>query len=250
VYELVNEEALRSGFQIDLADGTIATFPLIAFPFEDLLENKYIRLSINPMIDRADRSLPTSITTRIVQFNYETAWVRLNIDPDEDIELCGELPAALCNEANFDLLLQTLVDYASVVYQPLQELLAEEPQSEAGEPLFGAYAQDLVDQYGTELHLDYSAESLGRFEQQIDSDFRAFLQAENLLEANARAYGAYIGEVLVRQGNAHWEIAEPLETSSVVMKERRFQPLRMAHAFLESDQALRPSQIVQRALAR
>ncbi|EFO81194.1 hypothetical protein OSCT_0928 [Oscillochloris trichoides DG-6] len=249
-FEVVNNEAIRSGFRIELASGRMVEFPLLAFEFEDMLGNSYIRLSINPLVERHDQPLPAAMAQRIAHLNHEAAWVRLTIDSDGDLELCGDLPIALAHEQAFDLLLQALVDYASVIYEPAHEFMDGREEESAPSNDLQGLAQHFAQQYHTELNMDYSVESLERFEANIDDEYRDFLRTEGLLDANTEAFGAYIGEVLVHQGTGAWNISEPRTESSVEVGSRRYQPLRMARAFLESSEALRPSALIRRALVR
>jgi hypothetical protein len=248
VYENIEDEALKSGFRVDTASGQEATFPLIAFPFEDLAGNTFVRLSITPFVDLEGGNLPAEMAERIASLNHELGWVRMVIDPDGDLEFCGEIPVDLLSDTSFDLLLQTLVSYAANIYDPVVELI----QSQAFDDSVSLedLARIFVEQYGEEIVLDYTIASLALFEEIVDDEYRAFLREEDALDANVHAYGAYIGEVLVREGDGYWEEQELFEDSRVAVRERHYQPVRMARAYLESERALRPSHIVRRALAQ
>lgn len=226
-----------------------AQFRLLAYEIAGPQGDRYMRLCINPLSEIDDDEDTGALAVGVGQLNFQLVDARVAFDPEGDLCLICERPLESLTGAGVTQALNHLRTAVGLIYSALRDDVPEAAAEEDSADI-PTLAERFQAEYDADLALDYTPDSLERFEPNVDDDYRAFLRSEDLLDANARAYGAYIGEVMVRQGGGRWEPAEALEESTVVLRERSYQPIRMAHAFLESDQALRPSAIVRRALAR
>ncbi|WP_129673484.1 hypothetical protein [Candidatus Chloroploca sp. Khr17] len=228
---------------------TSGTFRLMAYPQIGPLGDEYVRFCITPLYAAEEGEDISPLALIMSQMNNDLVDACLSFDHDRDLCLICDRPLPTFTAATVTQTIAHLQATIELIYRAFNgDTYDEDTDAEELEPA------TLAERFRTALYedlaLDYSVESLERFEFNVDNEHRTFLRDEDLLTANVRTFGAYIGEVLVRHGLGRWDLADPLEDSVVVVGSRRYQPMRMARAFLESDQALRPSAMVQRALTR
>ena len=110
---------LASGFTTPLPEGQEHSFPLYVMVLSDMFDDVYVRLGIVPYLDRPQDGYAARLGDLVTQINHDLPALKLAINPDGDLELLLDIPAADTNEARFDAAIQSLADYAGLYYSEL-----------------------------------------------------------------------------------------------------------------------------------
>lgn len=248
-YEQPEKGTILTLFNVETDQGHSVLLSLAIQEQIDIFDEAFVRFAVNLVTPPSPEGFPVQGLAALALINFQLPYLKLSVAPDGALLLVHDLHNVHCEQSDVAHALQILADYAGTYYvEVVGLLLGDKPQDEPVTPL-GQLAENFVSMWQDEVRLDYTLASIEQIDDAIDADYRVFVANEALLTEVGNCFGAYIGEVLVRQGGGIWEPVEPLNDSAVVIGSRRYQPLRMARAFLESDQALRPSAIVRRALA-
>ncbi len=111
-YEQVDEQLLVSGFIGHNRDFQI--FIQYAEP--------WLLIAITRFVPQPTPECRGRFLTEALRLNYEMSLTKLGVDPDEDVTLMVELPAAALNYEQFALALDTLTFWAEHAYLPLLNL--------------------------------------------------------------------------------------------------------------------------------
>lgn len=223
----------------------IGQFRLMAFGVENELKQPYVRLYVSPLFTPSEEQFAVTTWATLARLNFDLVGSKLVLDPDGDIGLSLDVPIEQFQPTQ----LTTLLDHLSIDIGTVYYALSSAVDNDDSAAKLSQQAQNFIEnQEG--LDLDLSVVGLERFEDNVDEGYRQFLQHEGLLEPVARAFGAYIGEILVHQGSGAWQFAEEYQDSRVRIGGQIYQPFLIGRSFLTNPNAVRPSIIVRRTIKR
>jgi len=124
-FESVDTDTLVTGFTVTLADGNDQGFSLYIMRIEDAYADWFVRFTIVPFIEQPYEGYPDSLYPAVGQINHDLPILKFAFDGDGDLELVADVPEAQLDQAEFDRIVQLLVDYAGANYSEIQSLLAE-----------------------------------------------------------------------------------------------------------------------------
>lgn len=116
-------KAIQSAFKTTNEDGEELTFPLLAFPFEDVFGDAYYRFTIVPFIKQPYSGYPTDLYIMVGQINHNLPQLKFAFDDDEDLELIYDILRDDLDEERFHQIIQVLADYAGMYYSQIKNLI-------------------------------------------------------------------------------------------------------------------------------
>jgi len=119
------ENQISTSFRTELDDNSDHVFSLYFTIVDDVNGEKYVRMTIAPLIELPADGYPSDLYEHIAMINHDLAKAKFSIDADGDLELIIDLPATISN-SDLDKAVSLLAELSGAYFQEISDLIKKE----------------------------------------------------------------------------------------------------------------------------